>query len=142
LLSGGQNKNAVNQFVTSYRISISPARNFMKHINRFAAIIKPKQPYVDWANSFNDGGPTMNLENARKEGNAYLIPQFDYSDQAVKYVEKNYATIFENELRDWITDPEMWPKKRTLKMFKEWFDIEINEPVHDLGRGKIVAEKY
>ncbi len=112
----------------------------MKTINRTAVIVKPKQPYVDWANSFEDGGP--NLEETRKEGTAYLIREFDYVDQMVKHIEKNYAIIFENELFGWITDPEVWPKKRTLKMFKEWFEVEICEMVYDLGKGGIITEEF
>ena len=29
----------------------------MEHLDRMALMVSPKQPYIDWANSFDDGGP-------------------------------------------------------------------------------------
>lgn len=29
----------------------------MEFVNRIGVVIKPKPPYIDWANSFEDGGP-------------------------------------------------------------------------------------
>ena len=29
----------------------------MEHVDRMALVVRPKQPYVDWANSVDDGGP-------------------------------------------------------------------------------------
>lgn len=103
------------------------------------AIIKPKQPYIDWANSFDDGGPILSLEDARQEGNAYLI---DEGDNFIKFVEKHYQRIFEEELDGWMTDPDEWPQKRTLKMFKEWFDVEICEMVYDLSNKRLETDDY
>lgn len=42
----------------------------MKTINRTVLLITPKQPYIDWANSFDDDGPTM----ADLRHSAILIP--------------------------------------------------------------------
>ena len=30
-------------------------------------------------------------------------------------------------LMDWSTDEDLWPKTRTLKMFREWFEIVYSE---------------
>ena len=114
----------------------------MKTINRAAAIIKPKQPYVDWANSFDDGGPTLDLEEARQSPNAYLREEQDMPEQLLKFVERHYRRIFEEKLDGWITDPDVWPKKRTLKVFKEWFDVEICEMVYDLGKKHLAVDDY
>ena len=45
--------------------------------------------------------------------------------------------IFCNKLAGWYTDKEMWPKDRSLKIFKQWFDVEHFDPVEDVGRGPI-----
>ena len=109
----------------------------MKYVNRSVAIIKPKQPYIDWANSFDDGGPTLELVKARADASAYLIKVYDTINQSLRYVERNYAKIFEEELNGWMTDPDIWPQKRNLKMFKKWFDIEIYQLVCDLDKNVI-----
>ncbi|MFQ5561512.1 MAG: hypothetical protein ACE5FU_13140 [Nitrospinota bacterium] len=112
----------------------------MKYVNRCLVIVKPKQPYIDWVNSVEEGDPLLDLEKARADLNTYLIKEFDETEMAGKYVEKVYADIFENELLDWYTAPELWPQKRDLRMFRKWFDIEIHLSVLELGKGDIIAE--
>jgi len=112
----------------------------MKTINRAVAIIKPKQLYIDWANSFDDGGPTLTLEEARNDATAYLIDEADTRNDLQKYVEKHYSQIFGEELASWMNNPKLWPKKRTLKMFKEWFDVESFEMVCDLSKKSLAVD--
>jgi hypothetical protein len=45
--------------------------------------------------------------------------------------------IYCNELAGWYTDEEMWPKDRSLKIFKQCFDVEHSDLVEDVGRGPI-----
>ena len=47
------------------------------------------------------------------------------------FVDDNFNIIFENELKNIYTDETLWPSDRTLKMFKEWFDVEYHSPVFD-----------
>jgi hypothetical protein len=48
------------------------------------------------------------------------------------YLERSWILIFEMLLSDWTSDQELWPKRRTLKMFHAWFDIQCVSMVHDL----------
>ena len=114
----------------------------MKILNRSVAIIRPKQPYIDWANSFDDGGPTLELEKARANASAFLIKEHDDIRQSYKFVERNYAKIFEEKLNGWMTAPDIWPQKRNLRIFKKWFDIEISEVVCDIGKDSIEVEEF
>lgn len=41
--------------------------------------------------------------------------------------------FFEHILEAWILDESAWPQKRTLKMFREWFDVEYSSIVWDMG---------
>lgn len=44
-------------------------------------------------------------------------------------------------MEGWYTTPELWPKVRSLKVFREWFDVEyhtvlidtVEEPLLDDG---------
>ena len=58
----------------------------------------------------------------------------------MEYVRKKHSLIFEWALWGWVTDEEFWPQKRNWKMFKEWFDIEINSEVFDLVDARIEKE--
>jgi hypothetical protein len=112
----------------------------MKNINRTVLTIIPKKSYIEWANSFEDDGPELDLET--KHSLAILIPdeydEFNYE----KFLKKNYIIIFEEELAAWMADPELWPKNRTYKKFTEWFDVRVSDAVLDFGRGDIVQESF
>ncbi len=43
-------------------IQEQPKDKDMKTINRSVIKILPKRPYIDWANSFDDDGPPMDLQ--------------------------------------------------------------------------------
>jgi hypothetical protein len=104
----------------------------MQRINRAAAIIKPKQPFVDWLNSLPDDDRVYTLEELSEDNLTFLIPEADSPEEAMGYIRKKYNLIFEWELWGWVTAEEWWPAKRDWKVFKEWFEIEINSEVFDL----------
>lgn len=111
-----------------------------KTINRTVLVITPKQPYIDWANSFDDGGPTMSVNELRHT--AILIPdrydEFNYKN----WLKKNYKEIFVMELESWMVVPESWPKKMTYKVFKEWFEVRVADLAFDFGKGRIEVEDF
>lgn len=107
--------------------------NSMYEINRSLAIIKPKQQFLDWLTGVLDPVPEgMTLDELRRDATAILIPEFDDEESALQFVYSNYDELFERELEDWVGDERTWPSGRTLKLFKEWFDIEIHSMVTDM----------
>ena len=107
--------------------------NSMYEINRSLAIIKPKQQFLDWLTGVLDPVPEgMTLDELRRDATAILIPEFDDEESALQFVYSNYDELFERELEDWVGDERTWPSARTLKLFKEWFDIEIHSMVTDM----------
>ena len=113
----------------------------MESVNRAAVIIKPKQPFIDWLNSIPDDSFNYILEHISKDNITFLIPEYDDPEDSRKYIKKRFEQIFIWELWGWITAEELWPKKRTWKMFQEWFSIEINSEVFDLVGGSIEKEQ-
>ena len=105
-------------------------------LNRSAVMVRPKQPFVDWLRSVEElDVPEITL--AQLDKTLYLVPDYEDPEDAEKVLKKVYDDIFCNELVGWYRDEEMWPKGRTLKMFKQWFDIEHFDLVEDVGRGPI-----
>lgn len=113
----------------------------MQSINRTAVVIRLKQPFIDWLNSFPDEDSDNTLETASSENMTFLIPEFFGPDESLSYVKKRYSQIFECELLGWCTDEELWPGKRNWKMFQEWFSVEINSEVLDLLDDDIEKEE-
>jgi len=113
----------------------------MYSIDRAVALIKPKQPYLNWANSLPDPTP-ITLEELRKDGTAILVSEPEYKGDAETYIREIYLNIFEMELDAWHRDKRLWPSKRDYKTFTEWFDVEIYEIVIDSSEGEIKREVY
>ena len=98
-------------------------------LNRAALIVRPAQPFLDWAANLDDSGlvPTEDDEKT-----IYLVPQFENEAEARQVLQEVFAAVFESELYSWHTDEDDWPQKRTLALFREWFKIEMHSVVHDL----------
>ena len=105
-------------------------------INRAAIMLKYNQPAIDWINAAYPitDGEKMTLEEVNHERTVFLIrdEDADTPDIVNKWIKLNYENLFENELFSWYADESLWPRKRTLKMFKQWFEVECHTLVVDL----------
>jgi hypothetical protein len=104
----------------------------MAMLNRSAVVVRPKQPYIDWSKQVF---PESDLAFDPSKPDAlpvFLLPDVAYSDDVTTLVEKNFRYFFEHWLGAWCTDESRWPKRRTRKMFKEWFDFSIHTWVDDV----------
>ncbi len=119
-------------------------------INRAAVVLRYKQPYVDWVKT---AGPDpigeYTLADANDDGEIFLIPSFDSpvdpvdgTGDAIKWVEKRWKMFFEHILESWILDESAWPQKRTLKMFREWFEVEYKSMVWDMGHEPLMIDEW
>ena len=107
----------------------------MEHLDRMALVIRPKQPYVDWANSFDDDGPEY--DPSARSASVFLNNEVVNVTDIGRVVRKCWRAIFEERLHAWMRDPGVWPRRRSRDMFLEWFDVQICEMVFDMGRGAI-----
>lgn len=113
----------------------------MQFLNRSVAIIKPKQPFVDWVNSTDPGSDfKMTLELIRSNPICLLIPEFDDPDEGQNYIKKHYNDIWHWALYGYWTDEKDYPKRRQFSNFKDWFDVELGSEVIDYVNGKITKE--
>lgn len=103
-------------------------------VNRCALVVIPQQPYADWANSFDDDGPTYSLDYHQKSPTIYLIDVPAEPDSLDVILKRRWKRIIEEELSAWMTDRAVWPQPRTYKMFRRWFDITLSDLLLDLGR--------
>ena len=113
----------------------------MRLLNRTGITIRPKQPYLDWANSFTDGGPTLQVAHARTYGTAFLLPETEFEADIESWVEENATWLFEFQLSAWSEDESLWPGDRSVGQFDAWFEIEIHDAVVDLAEDELEAEE-
>ena len=114
----------------------------MFQIDRSVAIIKPKQPFVDWANSVGDEKEPYSIHDFRTDCSVILLPVLDSDEHAEAFIKEIFQDVFELELSSWIVVDEMWPENITYKMFQEWFDVEFHSMVFDLLQSDIEKEPY
>lgn len=106
-------------------------------INRNAIVVKPKAPFFNWHNDvFPKDKPIHELD----DNTIYLIREMDSNQGIRTWLKKNFGDIFVNELNDWSTNKESWPKNRTYKMFADWFDVEVHSMVLDLEESPVTKD--
>jgi hypothetical protein len=98
-------------------------------LNRGALIVRPAGPFIKWASGLDDSGV---LPENDGEKTVYLVPVFEDSAEAERVLRRVFSEVFERELFGWHTDEAAWPQRRTLAMFKKWFNIELHSVVEDL----------
>jgi hypothetical protein len=111
-------------------------------INRSVAIIKPKQPFVDWANSVGNEKDQYSISDFSTDCSVILLPVVDSDEHAEAFIKDIFQDLFELELSSWIVDDEMWPENITYKMFLEWFCVEFHSMVFDSLKDDIEKDPY
>ncbi len=101
------------------------------YINRYAIVLKPLQPLMDWINNLDPEHKITEID----EANVYLVDD-DIGDLEV-WLRKKFDKFFKLELEEWVTDKKEWPQKRNYKMFKQWFQIDISSMVYDMEKRPI-----
>lgn len=76
----------------------------MYSINRSIAIIRPKQPFVDWANQLPDAEIKSSLYDFNTDCLAILLPEYNTEEEAIRYINKIYEDVFIEELYGWCTE--------------------------------------
>ena len=110
-------------------------------VERSVAIIKPKEPFLNWVNkTFQDMPQELTLEGIRIDCNSYLIPEVAEIEDGINFVDEKFADLFAMEFASWTEDEDLWPKEFSLKMFWAWFDVEVYPTAIDLSEGSLDGE--
>lgn len=110
-------------------------------VNQWGILVQAKKPYVDWANSMNDDGPTIELESKRTQATVYLFNALEGIALNEMVREFFWEAIFGIEFVAWMRDTSVWPSNRTAEMFYEWFEVELAADLIDLGKGRIKSRQ-
>lgn len=108
----------------------------MNIVNRGFIFVKPKNPFISWAQSNN---PELVIdENA--EGSVYLIEEDFWDDELVlqQYAKK----IAHQEFSSIVADDSVWPKWNELNEFEAFFKIEMGCTCVDLRAETLQKEPF
>jgi hypothetical protein len=101
-------------------------------IDRCVAVIKPRQPFVDWINSLVPAKDAVTLQQAAQDCTAYLMPDLDDMELIRDMLHVLKPAFFAVELEAWDPEADAWPAEPTAEEFDRWFDIEVHSMVYDL----------
>jgi hypothetical protein len=104
-------------------------------VNRSAVVLEPSQAYLEWARDCPEAIPDLTLKELGEDGTVYLIPETN--DEPDRWLRRNFAAMFEHELDARYTDRAFWPKDRSFKAFKKYFNVRFCSMVLDLGKGPV-----
>ena len=113
----------------------------MYMLNKSAAFVKLKKPYLDWANYISEK-QKYTLETINRENHVFLLPEFDTEEELQDIIKDLYVDIFAIELGSWTNDENSWPKKRDYQTFQKWFDIEIHSMIFDPYEDEIERDEF
>ncbi|QZA78958.1 hypothetical protein K4H28_06060 [Deefgea tanakiae] len=100
-------------------------------VDRSAAIIRPKADFLNWLNQLPGNDVILTLDEIRADCTVLMVPEAAEPEDAIAYIDEISEKIFSMELASWVADDALWPQKRNLKMFWDWFDVEIHLGVMD-----------
>ena len=109
-------------------------------VNRSMIIVRPKKPFLDWANGVDDEHNDFTQKEMEDDCAVFLIQDYEEDREKEEILKKHYTEIFEAELGGWCTDESMWPVKRDYKTFKQWFRLEFHSVVFDMQEDDYIIE--
>jgi hypothetical protein len=115
----------------------------MRVINRIGISITGAEPYASWTRkteSSADRG-TLTVARAKPFGTVCLLPELELEEDVQEWIEDNAGWLFEFQLAAWTDDEAAWPPQRDLKMFREWFRVDIHSVVVDVADDDIEGEE-
>lgn len=110
----------------------------MRIVNRYLALVRCRQPYVDWTKTLPNSDVIASLG---EEPRAYLLAENPRDDLDLALAE-SWKRIFESELYAWHTDENAWPRARTRELFDEWFEVTLASTVEDLSPFELEVEYF
>jgi hypothetical protein len=114
----------------------------MRAINRSALVVRPREPYVAWAASLDSKASEQAAAICPTQVSVYLVPHDPKEEQECAPIRGFFKRIFEQELENWCTDPDLWPQDRSFKAFNTWFDVQPESLVWDIVDEPLLQEDW
>ncbi|MBN2525735.1 MAG: hypothetical protein JXR76_05015 [Deltaproteobacteria bacterium] len=112
----------------------------MQYVNRYAFILRPKGPMLDWIQSLPEGNAFSLAEIEQQDHNVYLIEESDKPEFINDYLRENFKDFFLEHLSEWHTDDAHFPEI-SYENFCNWFEVVESTAVIDLGKSKLLTEE-
>lgn len=105
----------------------------MELVNRVALIVTPKRRYAEWIRSVAPDSRPLNTDQLKSMATVFVVEGLDEEPDVRDLVDENYDEIFEHMLEAWTSDQSLWPPNRTAHVFRDWFDVTLQDLLFDLS---------
>jgi hypothetical protein len=109
-------------------------------IDRSVLVVFPKQPFLAWLHQADPTSTELTLENLRRDPAVYLLRAPDREEDLEKDLKRSCKAIFEEQLDGWYRVKKLWPRDRSIAVFREWFEYRLYTMPIDLVNGPLVRE--
>lgn len=110
------------------QLSYHPIMARMDIINRSVLILRPRQPFIDWANRISDQwDPPIVFDLAETRPTPWWswCPSATTKEQFDPLLDEFWPVLFDHALASIWVETNAWPEHRSREMFDEWFDVEV-----------------
>lgn len=127
----------------SHASPVPPKLRFVA--NRRLVTLIPKQPYLDWLLTTDEATDILHhptMADLRRDVEAFMVPEGagETVEDVGRWIDQRWQSLFEYLLES-VRVEGVWPKARSLSMFRNWFEVQVSTMVWDLeGIGPIELE--
>ena len=121
-------------------VKVPKVNRLPKMVDRGVLVVKAKEPFREWISSL-PASDHITIKEINDDCTAYIIPEFEDDHERERILKKVYSDIFEEQLFDWCIDEGRWPQRRSLALFRRWFELEFHSVVEDLVEGELYTEE-
>lgn len=108
----------------------------MKIVNRGFISLRPKTPFWNWVQTVDEDHFYEDGDDV--EPSIYLITDDFLEDEPI--IQQHFKKLLENELLMITDDESLWPEKRSIEVFNEWFSVELGSSVFDCEKTDLKSE--
>ena len=105
----------------------------MELVNRVALVVTPKRRYAEWTGSVAPNRERLRAEQLKAMATVFVVEALDEELDVQEVIDENCDEIFEHMLEAWTTDDSLWPPNRTPHVFRDWFDVTLQDLLFDLS---------
>jgi hypothetical protein len=109
-------------------------------IDRTAAVVRIKKPFLDWVNSL-PGKPRLTLKALNRENHVFLLPEHDTEEELDLIIQELYPYVCQIEVNSFCRDQTLWPQMN-YDTFLKWFDLQVHSMVFDPYKDTIQKEEF
>jgi len=102
-------------------------------VNRVALSVTPKRRFAEWARSVAPDSRLLGVEQLKSMATVFLVEALDDDPDVQDVVNENHDEVFEYMLEAWTSDQSLWPPNRSPHVFRDWFDVTLQDLLFDLS---------